>query len=252
MGGEAHLTADYNAEMIEQIARFPRVRDRALFVGNRDDVVDLPFGPGLPKIRDWTAEHFDFPGYILPFDPGEFADRHALRTRLGFREDETVVFAAVGGSGVGHHLLRKVIAAVDETRRLVPELRMIVVAGPRIDPASLPQARGLEYRRFVPDLYAHLAASDLSVVQGGLSTCMELTATKRPFLYFPLRNHFEQNVHVPHRLARYGAGTRMDYHGTEPEALAHAIADGLKRPVLYRDVETDGARRAAASIAQLL
>ena len=252
MEGETHLTADYNAEMIEQIARFPRVRDRALFVGNRDDVVDLPFGPGLPKIRDWTAEHFEFPGYILPFDPAEFTDRESLRARLGFRADERVVFAAVGGSGVGHHLLRKVIEAVDETRRLVPELRMIVVAGPRIDPASLPQRPGLEIRRFVPDLYAHFAACDLAVVQGGLSTCMELTATKRPFLYFPLRNHFEQNVHVPHRLGRYGSGTRMDYHGTKPEALAYAIADGLKRPVLYRDVETDGARRAAASIAQLL
>ncbi len=32
---EAFLTADYNAEMIEHIARFPRVRDRAVFVGNR-------------------------------------------------------------------------------------------------------------------------------------------------------------------------------------------------------------------------
>jgi hypothetical protein len=81
---------------------------------------------------------------------------------------------------------------------------------------------------------------------------MELTATKRPFLYFPLRNHFEQNVHVPHRLGRYGAGVRMDYHETDPEALAHAIADGLKRPALYRDVETDGARRAATLIARLL
>ena len=81
---------------------------------------------------------------------------------------------------------------------------------------------------------------------------MELTAAKRPFLYFPLRNHFEQSFHVPHRLARYGAGTRMDYGQTDPEALAHAIADGLKRPVIYRDVETDGARRAAAVIARLV
>jgi pimeloyl-ACP methyl ester carboxylesterase len=32
---EAFLTADYNAEMIEHIARFPRVRDRALFVGSQ-------------------------------------------------------------------------------------------------------------------------------------------------------------------------------------------------------------------------
>ena len=81
---------------------------------------------------------------------------------------------------------------------------------------------------------------------------MELTATKRPFIYFPLRNHFEQNLHVPYRLARYGAGTRMDYEGLEPEALAHAVADGLKRPVCYRDVEAGGARRAAAAIAELL
>jgi pimeloyl-ACP methyl ester carboxylesterase/predicted glycosyltransferase len=249
---EARLAADYNAEMLEQIARHPRVRDAALFVGSPDDVVDLPFGPGLPSIRDWTRAHYDFPGYILPFDPADFADRQAVRAALGFRPGQPVVLAAVGGTGVGRHLLRKVVAAYPHARRLVPDLRMIVVTGPRIDPASLPRADGLEYRGFISDLYAHLAACDLAVVQGGLSTCMELTAARRPFLYFPLRNHFEQNVHVPHRLARYGAGVRMDYHETTPEMLAHAIADGLKRPVLYRDVEAGGARRAAALIARLL
>jgi hypothetical protein len=31
---EAFLTAGYNAEMIERIARYPRPRDRAIFVGN--------------------------------------------------------------------------------------------------------------------------------------------------------------------------------------------------------------------------
>src|SRR5262249_7026070 len=82
---EARLTADYNAEMIEQIARFPRVRDRAIFVGSPEDVVDLPFGPGQPSIREWTRAHYEFPGYILPFDPAEFADRAALRARLGVR-----------------------------------------------------------------------------------------------------------------------------------------------------------------------
>jgi len=249
---EARLTADYNAEMIEQIARFPRVRDAALFVGNPEDIVDRTFGPGLPGIREWTDAHYAFPGYILPFDPAEFADREALRARLGFRSDEKVVFAAVGGTGVGRHLLGKVVNSLPLAKRLMPELRMIVVTGPRIDPASLPQIPGLEYRGFVPDLYSHLAGCDLAVVQGGLSTCMELTATKRPFLYFPLKNHFEQNIHVSHRLTRYGAGVRMEYDRTDPEALAHAIADGLKRPVIYRDVETDGAQRAALSISRLL
>ena len=61
---EAFLTADYNAEMIEHIARFPRIRDRAIFVGNPDDIVPDTFGPGLPAIRDWTEAHYDFSGYV--------------------------------------------------------------------------------------------------------------------------------------------------------------------------------------------
>src|SRR5258705_6918120 len=242
---EARLTADYNAEMLEQVARFPRIRDRALFVGSRDDVVDRPFGPGLPGIREWTSAHYDFPGYILPFDPAEFADRDGLRARLGFRPDERVVFAAVGGTGVGQHLLRKVVAARPQMRRRVPDLRLIGVTGPRIRPARLPPTPGGGYRRFVPDLYAHLAGCDLAIVQGGLSTCMELTATKRPFLYFPLGNHFQHTIHVPHRLARYGPGVPMDYAEADPEGPAHPVAEGLKRPVAYRDVQTRGARRAA-------
>jgi hypothetical protein len=54
---EAFLTADYNAEMIEHIARYPRLRDRAIFVGEPADVVPRSFGPGLPKIRDWVEQH---------------------------------------------------------------------------------------------------------------------------------------------------------------------------------------------------
>ncbi|HZP38426.1 MAG TPA: alpha/beta fold hydrolase [Methylomirabilota bacterium] len=249
---EARVAADYNAEMIEHVARFPRVRDLALFVGSPEDIVEGTFGPGLPAIREWTEAHYRFPGYVLPFDPAAFADREALRARLGFRPDERVVLAAVGGTGVGHHLLRKVVAAAPALRRRVDGLHLVVVTGPRIDPASLPATPGIEYRAFVPDLYAHLAGCDLAIVQGGLSTCMELTAAGRPFLYFPLRNHFEQNFHVPHRLARYGAGVRLDYAATDPEALAQAAADALARPVSARPVERDGARRAARLIAPLL
>jgi hypothetical protein len=29
-------------------------------------------------------------------------------------------------------------------------------------------------------------------VQGGLTTAMELTTNRRPFLYFPLAHHFER------------------------------------------------------------
>jgi UDP:flavonoid glycosyltransferase YjiC (YdhE family) len=249
---EAFLTADYNAEMIEHIERSPRVRDRAIFVGSGEDIVPDTFGPGLPAIADWTAEHYDFAGYVTGFDPAEMSDRERLRAELGYASGENVCIVTVGGSGVGEHLLRRVMAAFPAAKALVPDLRMIAVAGPRIDPASLPAHEGLEVRAYVPDLYRHLAACDLAVVQGGLTTSMELTANQRPFLYFPLRHHFEQSFHVHHRLERYGAGRRMDFETATPEVIAQAIAEEIGRDVDYRPVETDGAAVAAARIAELL
>jgi pimeloyl-ACP methyl ester carboxylesterase len=250
---EAYLTADYNAEMIEHIARYPRIRDRAVFVGSPDDIVPDRFGPELPLIREWTEEHYDFSGeYITGFDPDEFADRGALREELGYRPDEKVCIVTVGGSGVGGHLLRRVMASYPEAKRLVPDLRMVVVAGPRINPESLPRHEGLETRAYVPDLHRHLAACDLAVVQGGLTTTMELTTNRRPFLFFPLRHHFEQNFHVRHRLARHDAGRCMDYGTATPEVIAVAIAEEIGRDVRYRPVEPGAAARVASRIAELI
>ena len=253
---EALVAADYNAEMIEHIARFPRIRDRAVFVGDPDDIVDDRFGPDLPLIRDWTLSHYDFAGYVTGFDPDALADRDALRAELGYHPDERVCVVSVGGSGVGTHLLRRVVESFPEAARRVPGLRMVVVTGPRIDPASLAGAvvpgGALEVRAYVPDLHRHLAACDLAVVQGGLTTCMELTATGRPFIYVPLRHHFEQNFHVAHRLRRHGAGRRLDYDDLTPDSLAEAIAQEIGRDVSYRSVASDGAARAAALLADLL
>jgi pimeloyl-ACP methyl ester carboxylesterase len=251
---EQALTADYNAEMIAQIERFPRVRDRALFVGDPADIVPDRFGPGLPEIRAWTEEHYRFPGYVTGFDPEAFADRAALRAGLGYRRDEQICIVTVGGTGVGRSLLERVIACFPEAKRRLPALRMIVVAGPRIDPQSLAATPppGLEIRPYVDQLFRHLAACDLAVVQGGLTTTMELAANRRPFIYFPLRHHFEQTFHVRHRLERLEAGRRMDFDRAGPAEIAAAIVEEISRPAANKPVSAGGAARAAAEIAALL
>ena len=79
---EAFLTADYNAEMIEHIARYPRLRDRALFVGEPDDVVPDRFGPepaGDPGLD--RAATSPSPGYVTGFDPAELARPRAAARR---------------------------------------------------------------------------------------------------------------------------------------------------------------------------
>jgi pimeloyl-ACP methyl ester carboxylesterase/UDP:flavonoid glycosyltransferase YjiC (YdhE family) len=249
---EAFLAADHNAQMVDHVARHPRLRDRSLFVGDLGDVVAGALGPGLPGIRDWTEARFAFPGYITGFGPEEIADRDALRAELGWEPDERVCVVAAGGSAVGIDLLRRAAEAFPEARSAIPGLRMILVAGPRIDAEALPQADGLETVGYVHRLYRHLAACDVAIAHGGLSTTMELTAACRPFLFFPLRGHFEQNGHVAHRLARHGAGRRMSFDTDGPAEIAAALAEELDRVPRYRPVGHHGAARAAAAISELL
>ena len=250
---EAFLTADYNAEMIEQVERFPRVRDRALYVGGYEDIIPEPFGPGLPAIAAWTREHFDAVGYITPFDPAAYTDIRALRSRLGYDPDRPLVMCAVGGTAVGRPLLERTIEAWPLIHQERPEAQCVVVAGPRIAPESLPSHDGLEVRPYVHNLYEHLAAADLAVVQGGLTTTMELALNRRPFIYFPLRNHCEQVYHVAHRLDCYRAGRRLDYAATTTEHLAEVALETLGSDTgHYRPYAPGAAARAAERIAELL
>ncbi len=249
---EAFLATDYNAEMIGHVERHKSVRDRAIFVGNPEDIVPLSFGTDLPNMRDWIPKHFDFSGYIIGEHPSTFGPRAELRRQLGYRDGERVAIVTVGGSGVGAHLIRRILQSIPMARANVPDLRVIVVAGPRINPQEIALPEGVELRSFVPNLDRHLAACDVALVQGGLTTCMELAAAGTPFAYFPLKNHFEQNFHVAHRLQRYGAGTRLDYDTATPDIIADALVAALKAPARSAAVEADGAVRAARMISDLL
>ena len=230
---EAYLTADANAEMIEHVERTPWVRDRAIFVGSPEDIVPGAFGPGLPGIREWSERHYRFAGYVPGFDADALGGRAAVRSELGYG-DAPRCLVSVGGSGVGLPLLQRVIEALPLAREQVPGLEMLAVTGPRIDPASLPRVEGLEVRGYVHELWRHAVACDVAVVQGGLTTTMELVAAGTPFVALPLASHFEQRFHVRHRLDRHGARAWLEYADATPEVLAGVgcgswVAAGVSR-----------------------
>ncbi len=241
-----------NAENIDHLRLHPDVRDLSLLVGDVEDVLDRPFGPDLPNMRQWAREHFKFSGYTYHFDPPDYADRARLRHELGYRNGERVILVSVGGTRVGKNLLRKCADAFALAAPQIPDTRMILVAGPRLDPSDFPRVPRLDVRPFVPHLFRHHAAADLAIVQGGLTTTMELAAFRTPFLYFPLRNHFEQRFFVSRRLDRLGAGVRMEYDDTTAEDLAGKIVEHLGKLAQWAEVPRDGTERAARMLAGLL
>ena len=224
--------------------------DLSLFVGEEEDVPDEPFGPMLPNRRDWARKRCRFVGHVLPFDPAGCADRAAVRARLGYGPGPLVV-GAIGGTAIGKELLELCGRAWPILRDSVPELRMVLVTGPRLDPAAVAVPRGVEVRGYVPALHEHFAACDLAIVQGGGTTTIELTVLRRPFLYFPLEGHCEQEVSVGQRLARHGAGVRMSLSRTTPEDLAKAAIANLGKEPVYRPVAADGAAAAARLVLEL-
>jgi UDP:flavonoid glycosyltransferase YjiC (YdhE family) len=155
------------------------------------------------------------------------------------------------GSAVGGSLLRRAVEAHGEVADRVPGLRTVMVTGPRIDPGSIPAPSGVEVRGYVPDLDRMLAACDVALVQGGLGTTMELAAAGTPFVYVPLRGHSEPNRHVRHRLQRYRAGRCVTWDEATPGHLADELSAAMHSKRRPRPVETDGAVRAAAMLADL-
>ena len=249
---EATLTADYNDEMVSHVERNKGVRDRSIFIGSAADVVSDSLGPDLPNRRAWTEQNFTFSGYVLGDDVPRLSQREDLRNRLGFREDEEICVVTVGGSGVGAALVRRILEAIPIAQRHIPKLRVIVIAGPRLAHLHMRGDQNTEFRGFEPNLPLLLAACDIALVQGGLSTCMELAAVGTPFIYFPLEHHFEQNVHVSHRLERYNAGRRLSFAQCDADIIAAAICHELRKPTQSLDVERNGGENVASLIAELL
>jgi hypothetical protein len=227
----------------------PRGHYRPVFLGELEDLSLARFGRSGPPRRTWAEQYAAVVGHALQFDPSSYGDRAALRTRLGYGP-EPLVLASVGGTAVGAELLGLCLAAYPHARRALPDLRMVLVAGPRLslDETHLPDS--VELAGFVPRLYEHFAACDLAIVQGGGTSTIELTALRRPFLFFPLDSHCEQQKYVVPRQERLGAGVKLKLARTSPEGLAQRIVENVGREVDYLRPDTGGAQKLAASVVE--
>ena len=129
---------------------------------------------------------------------------------------------------------------------------MLLVLGPEVPTDYINSIEGVTVAGYLTNLYKHLAAADIAIVTGGGTITLELTALQKPFLYFPLENHFEQEIAVAERCKRYGAGIKMEFSKTTPELLAKKIISNIGKKVIYGTIPVDGAHKAAKLISELL
>ena len=219
-----------------------------------DDLVPEPLGPGLPTIRDWTREHFAV---------------RRLRHRLRRRPRSPTATRCAPSSATApdetglrrrgrrlrrsaSHLLRRAVAAFPQAKQRVPELRMIVVAGPRIDPASLPHGDGVEVRGYVHRLYR--AARRLRR-RDQPRRPLDDDGADRGAAAVPLLPAAPALRAEPPRRPPARPPSRRPADGVPrdgPEEIAAALVEELAREPESLTVTAGGAERAAETIAALL
>lgn len=230
--------------------RTPWVEDLSLFVGNVEDIADKSYGLFLPNFRQHAKKHYKFLGNILAFNPRDYNNTEEIKSKLGYGEGPLII-CSVGGTAIGVDLLNLCSRTYKILKDKLPELQMVLICGPRIDPDSIMTTEGIMIKGYVPNLYEHFAACDLAIVQGGGTTTTELVALNKNFLYFPLAEHYEQKL-VSDKLEMLGAGVKMSFAETDESTLSKAVIENLGKNVDYQNIKSNGAMKAAELIQSLL
>ena len=219
-------------------------------MGVPENVPDKTFGFMLPNRLEFARAMYKFVGYVFPFNVDEYKSKEEVRKKLGYDSNHLII-CSIGGTSIGKELFELCGKAYSLVKTKIPELHMKVVTGPRLTVDNLNLTKEVEVVGFVPKLYEHFAACDLAVVQGGATSTLELTALRRPFIYFPLEGHCEQEQ-VSKILTQHGSGLRLKLSETTPELLADRIIESIGKKVSYPEIPKNGAQKAATLIVELL
>jgi UDP-N-acetylglucosamine:LPS N-acetylglucosamine transferase len=218
-------------------------------VGEPEDVPDEQLGIFMSNAKETT--NMFFLGDILTFDPKDYMDKQSAKARLGYG-NEPLIIVSIGGTAIGRLLMELCIDTYPLLKKDLPDLHMVLVGGPMLDPRILSIPEGIEIRGYVPNLYEHFAVSDLSIVKAGGTTIAELIALLIPFLYFPLEGHFEKQLYVAGKAERHNAGVKMTYSHTTLEKLAEAIKQKIGKSTNYYPIRIGGDAKKAELMNKIL
>ncbi|MGC2202256.1 MAG: glycosyltransferase [Stellaceae bacterium] len=228
-----------------------RVRAKFDFVLVHGDPNFLPLEASFPAATE-IADQLIYTGYIGETN-GTCADQH-LGTDEAVGRDEVIV--SVGGGAVGGTLLSTAL----ETRRrgVLADVTWRLLAGPNLPEAEfrilrsgLPEGIILErYRLDFPQL---LRRCRVSISQAGYNTILDLLKARAAAVVIPFaaQRETEQSLRAE-RLAARGMLELIRETELSPETLASAIDRVIGRRPAMIPIATEGARRTAALIAEMI
>ena len=232
---------DHPGRIAEIVARVNSDFDAVLVHG---DAGFIPFDVAFPAAPQ-IADRLHYTGYVTAPPPLPEADMPAGE-----------VLVSVGGGAAGRALL----AAAFEARRrgCLADRAWRILAGASLSDHEFARLQleappGVAVERFRRDFAALLRRCHVSVSQAGYNTVLDILAarTRAVLVPFAAERETEQLLRAEQVAAR-GAAIVVRESDLSPVTLAVAIESAAAREPPTIAIDTDGARRAAAIIADLI
>lgn len=182
--------------------------------------------------------------------------RPRLRAAYGVPTGARWVVSTVGGGGFADQaaeFFETAFRAHEIARAVVPSLRHLAVAGPRLE-RDLTPPEGVDVVREEPDMAGLIAAADVVISAGGYNTVHEIRLAKVPAVFVPAaRTHDDQEVRVL-RLAARGLArvVRPGVNGSTAREVAAVLSSSATLEAMARDYRSDGFRRGNRRAAEIV
>jgi predicted glycosyltransferase len=229
-----------------------RVRADFDYVLIHGDPAFIPLEASFPSAPE-IADRLIYTGYVAGAEEPLEADETASADEAA-GTDEVVV--SVGGGAVGGVLLSTALEC--RRRGCLPDLKWRLLCGPNLSETEfgilahgLPP--GVVLERFRPNFPRLLRRCRVSVSQAGYNTILDVLAARVSAVVVPFaaERETEQSLRAE-RLAARGVLEMVRESELSPECLDQAIARAIARGPGSISVATDGARRSARAIAELI
>jgi len=180
--------------------------------------------------------------------------KEIAREKLGFKKDEVVIIVTVGCSGTGEYLLKAVIDAVPNLKKSIKQIRVELISGYGITASNveLNPKQGVNIHGYVKNIEDFYVASDLIIIQCGITTATECLMIGTPMIAVPITNHWEQEHTAQYLENKFGT-LIIKGKDVSPEIITDSIIKLLEAPSKNQFLfKGDGHRIAAKAISKVL
>lgn len=172
------------------------------------------------RIPKKYQDHVKLIGSILPIKPEEINNTDQIKTQIGLKNDQTLIFAALSGPELERLPLIRILKPIFE--KFPEEYKIFMSLGMPKEKMFFHESGPLISTPWVPNRFEYLKASDIIISRAGHETIMHSICFRKPQIVIPTPYHTEQYANA-RRIKDLGVGEALHQKDISLESLLELV-----------------------------